>query len=57
MKRFIVTMTKIVNYEVEVKAEAASQAMEIADEIDEATLDNCHVVGGELTTDFAEERQ
>jgi len=53
-KCFNVTMTKIVNYEVSVQAETASEAMEIASQIDETVLDDCHVVGGEITTDFAE---
>tara|TARA_R110002072_G_scaffold148598_1_gene296090 strand:- start:2819 stop:3379 length:561 start_codon:yes stop_codon:yes gene_type:complete len=52
-KGYVVTLTRIVNYEVRIDACSPEDAMDRALSVDANILDADHVVGGEITADFA----
>ena len=53
-KTRIVVMTKIVNYEVPIKAGSDREAMFIAEDMSEEKLDAEYVSGGEITVDYVD---
>jgi hypothetical protein len=55
--RYIVTLTRIVNYEVRIEANSPEEAMDRARSVDGSILNADHMVGEELTADFATQEE